>query len=398
MQRYTAVWLFLFLLLQLNIGAVLHAPWPVDIILTPLCYGQTPPLAGRGSTEKAELSVARRLRAEGEALQKKGQLQAAIEKYEESQKYYADGKMADHTRALREALSKQYMEAAKKLRAEGEAFQKKGNMQGALEKYQMAQKYYPDPKLADHILALQKATRKPKLDLEGPAEGFREELALLDKIRKDPNSGNIDALAEMRYQYALTLTQTGLRKKDGDSLKLAFQYAQSATALSSDNGNYWALLGQLYDALGDDPLNEIMAEDALQRAVELSPDDVRKRLLLAQFYFSHNNHPAALEQFEAAMKKNPIFLSVPIASAMCTSYVLARQSAKGVAFFKEMIGKQPNPDTSRLALAILLHENKESSRAMEELVKIINRKESSAENRDYALLLLDDWKKEGVRP
>ena len=386
------------LFLLCDIDLAFEGPWRLSVMQTPACCAQGAASFAQSPADKPNPAAAQRLRAEGEAFQKKGQLQAAIEKYEESQKYVSDPRLTDHVRTLREALNKQYVEAAKRLRAEGEVLQKQGNIKGSIEKYQAAQRYYPDPKLAEHVTALQKATRKPKLELEGAPEGFREELALLDKIKKDPSQANIDALAEVRYQYALTLTQTATRKKDVDAYKLAFMYAQSATDLSPDNGNYWVLLGQLYDNLGDDPLNEIMAEDALQRAVALSADDVRKRLLLGQFYFDHSSYTNAMEQFETAVKKNPIFLSAPMVSTMCASYVLSRQSAKGIAFFKGMVTNQPNPDITRLGLAILLHETKDTAQAAEELARIINRKDASAENREYALLLLEDWKKEGVKP
>lgn len=215
----------------------------------------------REALTKQYIEAAKKLRGEGEALQKQGKLEAAIEKYELSQGYYSDPKLAEYIKTLRETLTKQYVEAAKGLRAEGEALQKQGKVEAAIEKYKQAQKYYPDPKLAEHILALQKSSSKPKFELEGTPEGFKDELAAIERLQQNPGRGNIEALAELRYQYALTLTQSALKKKDEDAYKLAFLYAQSATDLAPDKADYWSLLGQLYDNLEDAALNEIMAEE-----------------------------------------------------------------------------------------------------------------------------------------
>ncbi|MCX5813813.1 MAG: hypothetical protein NT178_14890 [Proteobacteria bacterium] len=382
--------LFLFFNLQAIIGSDIESPGT--------CYAQATGTSTNAFDQKNNLEMAKKLRAQGTDLQKKGQLADAIDKYELSQSYYPDATLAGHIKTLRNALAKQYMEAAKKLREEGAVLQQQGKIEAAIEKYMLAQKYYPDAKLAEHISGLQKAYSKPKFELGGKPEGFKEELVAIERLKKDPSRANIDALAELRYQYALTLTQVAAKKNNEDAYKLAFQYAQSATELSPDNADYWSVLGQLYDTMGDDAIAEIMAEDALQRAVAINPNDVRKRLLLGQFFFRHENYTNALKQFETALKIDPKFLSSPLIATMCSSYILSAGPARGLNFFREILPTQANPDSVRLAIAILLHEQKNTVQAREELNKIVNRKEASSENREYALMLLEDWKKEGVKP
>jgi tetratricopeptide (TPR) repeat protein len=230
-----------------------------------------------------------------------------------------------------------------------------------------------------------KAIKKPQLDLKGEPEGFREELALLDKIKKDPSPANI---------YALALTQMATKKKDEDAFRLAFLYAQSATELSSGNADYWSFLGQLYENMGEGALNEIMAEDALQKAVELNPQNDIFRLVLGKFYFRNEIFSSALKQFEMVLSRNPKRLSPSIISAMGSAYLFDSQYSRGVKFFRKLLEDQPEADSARLALAILAHQQKDTLLATGELNKIITRSQASQENRNYALKLLEEWKKE----
>jgi Flp pilus assembly protein TadD len=362
------------------------------------CYAQT---AG-AYDQKNNMGMAKKFRAQGEDLQKKGQLAGAIEKYEQGQNYYPDATLAGHIKMLRNTLAKQYMETAKKLRAQGEDLQKKGRLAGAIEKYEQGQAYYYDPKLDEHISALQDTlylSKKPRFELNGEPEGFREELTVMERLRKDPGRSNMEALAALRYQYALNLMKTAAKDNNEDKEKLALVYAKSATELAPKNPDYWSFLGQLYDRIGGgNELTEMMAEDALQKAVELNPGDNKLRLLLGQSLNRHRRFSSALGQFETVLKKDPRLVSPPTIATICTAYILDAQYSRGVIFFKEILEKQSDADSARIALAILVRQQKNSRQAMEELDKIIKRTDASEENRKYALILLEEWKNEEVKP
>jgi tetratricopeptide (TPR) repeat protein len=390
------------ILVLLPILLNLHVIGSGDMRLPGICHAQTAAISPASSDQKTNMEAAKKLRMEAENLQKRGQLPAAIEKYEESQRYYADPKLADYITVLRKTLTKQYMEAAKQLRAEGAVLQKQGKTGEALEKYKLAQKYYPDPQLTEHMATLQKTITphgKPGFELEGAPEGFKEELAAIERLKKDPARANIDALAELRYQYALSLTAMSIHKSDEDAQRLALVYAKSATDLTPKNPNYWSLLGQIYDRIGKDGgMSRIMAEDAFQKALELNPENNMFRLLLGQSFYRHRNFSSALREFETVLKRDSKRISPPIAATMCSAYIMDSRYSEGVAFFKEMLQKQPDADSARIALAILARQQKNNRLAAEELDKVIKKKDASEENRTYALTLLKEWKNEGVKP
>ncbi|MCX5815917.1 MAG: tetratricopeptide repeat protein [Proteobacteria bacterium] len=386
--------LFLFFNLQAIMGSDIESPG--------ICHAQATGTTAGAYDQKNNMEIAKKFRTEGEVLQKKGQLAAAIDKYELSQRYYPDTKLADHVKVLRNALAKQYMEVAKKLRAEGAVLQQQGKIEAAIVKYEQSLKYYPDPELDAHLAKLQDAlyvSKKPKIELEGVPEGFRNELAVIENIKKDPSRANIEALAATRYQYALSLTKMATKKNDEDAQMLALVYAKSATELAPNNPDYWSLLGQTYDRIGaDGEMAGIMAEDALQKAVELSPENNILRLLLGQSCYRHGNFSSALVQFEAALKRDSKKISPPTVATMCSAYILDSQYDRGVAFFRSILEKQPDADSARIALAILVHRQSNNVQAMEELDWIIKKKGASDENRAYALTLFEEWKSQGAKP
>jgi|GEM_PF-4677281 len=367
-----------------------------------VCHAQNTGISTNAYDQKNNMEIAKKLRAEGEILQKNGQLADAIDKYELSRSYYPDTTLAGHVKTLRNALAKQYIEMSKKLRAQGVALQKQGRIEAAIEMYEQSRKYYPDPELETHLVKLQDAlyiSKKPKIELEGAPEGFQNELDVIEEIKKDPNRANIEELAAMRYQYALSLTKMAAKKNDEDLQKLSLVYAKSATELAPNNPDYWSFLGQIYDRIGrDGEMTGIMAEDALQKAVELSPENNMFRLLLGQSFYRHGDFSSALAQFETALKRDSKKISPPITATMCSAYIMDSQYARGVDFFNGILDKQPDADSIRIALAILAYRQKNSKQAFEELDRVVKRKGASEENRTFALTLLTEWKSQGVRP
>jgi tetratricopeptide (TPR) repeat protein len=369
---------------------------------TNICHAQTTGISTGAYNQKNNMEIAKKLRAEGEILQKKGQLAHAIDTYEISLSYYPDATLADHIKALRNTLTKQYIEMAKKLRAQGIALQKQGRIEAAIEMYEQSRKYYPDPELETHLAKLQDSLyifKKPKIELEGTPEGFRNELDVIEKIKKEPKRANMEELAAMRYQYALSLTKLAAKKNDEDMQKLALVYAKSATELAPYNPDYWSFLGQIYDRIGrDGEMTGIMAEDTLQKALELSPENNMFQLLLGQSFYKHGDFSSALARFETALKKDSKKISPPLISTMCSAYIMDSQYARGVVFFKGILDKQPDADSVRIALAILAYRQKNNKQAFEELDRVVKRKGVSEENRTFALTLLTEWNSQGVQP
>ena len=101
--------------------------------------------------------TARRLRAEGEAFQAAGKLREAVDRYRESLRYFPDPRLEAHIAQVEAALAQeaQARETARRLRAEGEAFQNADRLEEAVSRYRESLKYLPDARLQAHILDLE---------------------------------------------------------------------------------------------------------------------------------------------------------------------------------------------------------------------------------------------------
>lgn len=225
---------------------------------------------------------------------------------------------------------------------------------------------------------------------------FSDELAAMRELESNSTKANREALANIRSRHAIMLSKWAKKKGNMDPYYLALLYAQSATDLVPDNGDYWFLLGHLYWQMKGNMWTILMAEDALHKAVELNPEDDKSRLLLGQTLFYQDSFAAALEQFETVVKRNSKTVVPEVIAIMYSAYILDYQSAKGISFFQSLLKTQPDADSARLALAILLHQQEKRIDAKKELEKIITRDGSSAQDRKHALKLIEDWNKEEV--
>ena len=94
-------------------------------------------LETRLAQDREKVETAKRLRAEGEALQSQGKTAEAAAKYRESLKFVPDARLEEHIKVLEAKLAGETakVETAKKLRAEGEALQSQGKTAEAVAKY-----------------------------------------------------------------------------------------------------------------------------------------------------------------------------------------------------------------------------------------------------------------------
>jgi tetratricopeptide (TPR) repeat protein len=220
---------------------------------------------------------------------------------------------------------------------------------------------------------------------------FSDEEDAIQNFEKNPNNANSQALANIRSRHAIMLSKWAKKKGNMDAYYLALLYAQSATDLVPDNGDYWFLLGHLYWQMKGNMWTILMAEDALHKAVGLNPEDDKSRLLLGQTLFYQDSFAAALEQFETVVKRNSKTVVPEVIAIMYSAYILDYQSAKGIDFFQSLLKSQPDADCARLALGILLHQQEKKGDAENELKKIINRPDASTKNRARALRLIKQW-------
>jgi tetratricopeptide (TPR) repeat protein len=124
--------------------------------------------AGPAQPDTAKRETARRLRAEGQALQQQGKLREAIAKYRESLTYVPDPALEAYIAQVEAAAAKQEQaaqpsaaqaaqqggakrETARRLRAEGQAMQQQGRLRDAIAKYEESLTYVPDPALESYI-------------------------------------------------------------------------------------------------------------------------------------------------------------------------------------------------------------------------------------------------------
>jgi len=149
--------------------------------------------ATTGADQKAKQQVAQLLRAEAYALQQKGLLREAAEKYRASLTFVADPALeahiaqveaeaatqeaavkakADAARAAQPASAGQpaNVQAAQQLRAEGEALQAQGKLREAAEKYRTSLKFLSDPTLEAHIARVDAEAAKQEAGAKLKAE------------------------------------------------------------------------------------------------------------------------------------------------------------------------------------------------------------------------------------
>ncbi|TAN43817.1 MAG: hypothetical protein EPN22_09075 [Nitrospirae bacterium] len=170
---------------------------------------------------------AQMLADEGYGLEKKGDLAGAIKKYQEVVKLVPDKEISEHITELQKKMKKQEEEArneaalkaeqgrkdkqAQKLADEGYGLEKKGDLAGAIKKYQEVVKLVPDKEISEHITELQKKMKKQE-------EEARNETALkAEQGRKDKQA---QKLADEGYSLEKKGDLAGAIKKYKEAVKI----------------------------------------------------------------------------------------------------------------------------------------------------------------------------------
>ncbi len=222
----------------------------------------------RLADDRGKVETAKRLRAEGEALQKQGRISEAAAKMKESLRYVPDPALEAHVKTLEARLAedKAKIDAAKKLRAEGEMLQGQGKTAEAVAKYRESLKSVPDAKLEAHIRMLEARITKEAGQRKAADQLWEEGTALVNQGRpgealaKFRESLKYSSIPE-RVKYVQDLegrkTQAEKFRSEGASL-------QSQGKLREAAGKYRESLGYWPDPGLEDHITKIEAETKKQ--------------------------------------------------------------------------------------------------------------------------------------
>ena len=157
----------------------------LKILPDPALEAHVKTLEARLAQDREKVETAKRLRAEGEALQSQGKTAEAVAKYRESLKYVPDARLEEHIKVLEAKLAGEAakIETAKRLRAEGEALQSQGKTAEAVAKYRESLKYVPDAKLEEHIRVLEAQEARQVGQRKAADQFWQEGTALFNQGR-----------------------------------------------------------------------------------------------------------------------------------------------------------------------------------------------------------------------
>ena len=214
--------------------------------------------------ETAKIETAKKLRAEGEALQSQGKTAEAVAKYRESLKYVPDARLEEHIKVLEAKLAGETakIETAKRLRAEGEALQSQGKTAEAVAKYRESLKYVPDAKLEEHIRVLEAQEARQVGQRKAADQLWQEGTALFNQGRPG------EALAKFKesLKYSSSPERVKVvqdlegRKTQAERLRSEGASFQSQGKLREAAGKYRESLGYWPDPALADHIAKIEAE------------------------------------------------------------------------------------------------------------------------------------------
>ena len=151
------------------------------------------------ATQTAKQAQARQLKEDGLALEKKGELEAAVAALERSVSLWPDGELKKHVEGLETAVSEQKdkQKKANSLRLDAEAFEQQGSLDKALPMYTESLGVWSNAELAAHVADLKRnleAREKKLVD----AKRLRDEAELLERQENDE-------AAVAKYKESLSL-------------------------------------------------------------------------------------------------------------------------------------------------------------------------------------------------
>lgn len=216
--------------------------------------------------QEAQRQACMNLRRQGDSLVQQKRLKEAVVQYREHLRCNPDRQLEDYIRSLEDTIKKeeeqrQRYEYAKRLRSEGEQLQKANRIQEAITKYRESLRYLPDSELEKHIRELELAMARPtptpsptysppvvttpqSMNLTGSwvgrCEGMTSEYSI--EVR---HSGNTFTAKSKYDEYSGTITGNQIRgrSKTGDDVvgmiinsnKIRVTINYASTALGRSN-------------------------------------------------------------------------------------------------------------------------------------------------------------------
>jgi cytochrome c-type biogenesis protein CcmH/NrfG len=208
----------------------------------------------------------------------------------------------------------------------------------------------------------------------------------------DPERAALKAQARDYFAQAMASMQRQEHDTtDTNNLFDALTLAEAATQLDPSVSSHWHLLGYIYSRFETDEVAATLAEDALQRAIQINPGNTASRLLLAQLYLQREAYTNALDQLEWVGNKQPGLLNSALSADMCRAYLIDQQAARGEKYFQSLLTLQPQSSALRLGLAILLHDSGRVQEALQQLAQLRADPTASALDVEHATVLNVAW-------
>jgi hypothetical protein len=234
------------------------------------------------------------------------------------------------------------------------------------------------------------------------AEGYDlypDEAEAVARYNADRTVSNLAAVARIRFMYAAAMAAEYENTGGTDLLIRALNYAEAAVELSPRNAYYMFLPAYIYSlSAKSSPYASTMAEDYAKATLDLDPNYMEARMLLANLYLWRNSYDNALNEYENLVLDNPRYARPDTLVCMCHAYHQDDQQVRGETFFRQLTDKYPDLPMIKLARAVMLKDAGKKDDSRKVLHDILEKLPAIPEVQDAARVCLRDWFGEEVRP
>ncbi len=182
--------------------------------------------------------------------------------------------------------------------------------------------------------------------------------------------------------------------KDPERFQRALFNVESALAVEPEKSELWFFQGVLLSELKADPESMQLALTSFLKAVSLNPEHGRAQVMLAQTLFNNGLYTEAIAQIHFLFNKDSNMITPQFTSLLATSYIAAGQSKKGSQYFLSASFLHPQSVDIKIALAVLLKDQGQTTNALNSLQLVINDENASQGIQRYATTLSTKWQKE----
>lgn len=207
------------------------------------------------------------------------------------------------------------------------------------------------------------------------------------------NPAETKAAAFRAFTAALEALDAFEKAHQPEALAKALEAAGQATELDATVADYWRTLGYAY-SLGAKASHVagVMAENALEKAIQLDPAETAARMLLARLLIERGSHSRALDNLEAALDRRLDLAASAVIADLCRAYIIDRQAPRGARFLAALATKYPKAPAVRLGLAVMLNETGRKAEALPLLERVAADPQATQADAEHARALLKDWK------